>query len=147
MLFNAWLSEDEQVFKGMQDRTDGRTVLFRASGYRINVVTNSDTLHGTTINKQPTCNYKAPSSILASNIKSSSIHFLYIWGISSRIVCFQKFPPFNQAQKTCERRRGHRDIPLDPGSLNGGHDQRMDPSRTWRSKLLTSLVLMPWLGH
>ena len=43
MLFNAWLSEDEQVFKGMQDRTDGRTVLFRASGYRINVVTNSDT--------------------------------------------------------------------------------------------------------
>lgn len=23
MLFNAWLSEDEQVFKGMQDRTDG----------------------------------------------------------------------------------------------------------------------------
>ena len=36
MLFNAWLSEDEQVFKGMQDRTDGRTVLFRASGYRIN---------------------------------------------------------------------------------------------------------------
>ena len=23
MLFNAWLSEDEQVFKGMQDRKDG----------------------------------------------------------------------------------------------------------------------------
>lgn len=40
MLFNAWLSEDEQVFKGMQDRTGGYCSY--RSGYRINVVTNSD---------------------------------------------------------------------------------------------------------